>query len=125
MLSGLNQEQIANFNSNRQLWMLRSLYGYKGHVLEEKDNLVILDGKGFRDMMENATEPINPDNVIHMSAEEERRLRSNGNSELLIQALKRAGELGILDPNGHQKSPVVQRINRNINQSLGYKAYGL
>jgi hypothetical protein len=125
MLSGLNQEQIANFNSNRQLWLLRSLYGYKGHVLEEKNNLVILDGKGFRDMMENATETINPDNVIHMSAEEERWLRSNGNSELLIQALKRAGELGILDSNGHQKSPVVQRINRNINQSLGYKAYGL
>lgn len=46
MLSGLNQEQMANFNSNRQLWMLRSLYGYKGHVLEEKDNLIILDGKG-------------------------------------------------------------------------------
>jgi len=23
MLSGLNQEQMANFNSNRQLWMLR------------------------------------------------------------------------------------------------------
>ncbi|QPA31635.1 hypothetical protein [Thermaerobacillus caldiproteolyticus] len=125
MLSGLNQEQIANFNSNCQLWMLRSLYGYKGHVLEEKNNIVTLDGKDFRNMMENATEPINPDNVIHMSAEEERRLRSNGNSELLIQALKRAGELGILDPNGHQKSPVVQRINRNINQSLGYKAYGL
>ncbi|QSB47725.1 hypothetical protein [Parageobacillus toebii] len=60
-----------------------------------------------------------------MSVEEERRLRNNGNSELLIQALKRAGELGILDPNGHQKSPVVQRINRNINQILGYKAYGL
>ena len=110
MLSGLNQEQMANFNSNRQLWMLRSLYGYKGHVLEEKNNVVILDGKGFRNMMENATEPINPDNVIHMSVEEERQLRSNGNSELLIQALKRAGKLGILDPNGHQKSPVVQRL---------------
>jgi hypothetical protein len=123
MLSGLNREQIANFNSNRQLWLLRSLYGYKGHVLEEKNNVVTLDGKGFRNMMEYATEPINPDNVIHMSAEEERQLRSNGNSELLIQALKRAGELGLLDPNGHQKSPVVQRINRKITQSLGYKAY--
>jgi hypothetical protein len=125
LLSGLNQEQIANFNSNRQLWLLRSLYGYKGHVLEEKNNVVTLDGKGFRNMMENATEPINQDKVIHMSAEEERRLRSNGNSEHLIKALKRAGELGILDPNGHQNSPVVQRINRNINQILGYKAYGI
>ncbi|MEK4951389.1 hypothetical protein NST12_13810 [Bacillus sp. FSL W8-1127] len=120
MFSRLNQEQIANFHSNCQLLLLRSLYGYKGHVIEEKNNWVMLDGKGFRDMMENATGPIHTENVIHMSAEEERRLRSNGNSELLIQALKRAGELGILDPNGHQKSPVVQRIN----QSLGYKAYG-
>ncbi len=33
MFSRLNQEQIANFHSNCQLLLLRSLYGYKGHVI--------------------------------------------------------------------------------------------
>lgn len=74
-------------------------------------------------MMENAKEPVNPDNVIHMSDVEERRLRNSGNSELLIQALKRAGELGVLDSNGHQNSPVIQRVTQHMNQRLGYIIY--
>lgn len=40
MLSGLNQEQIANFNASCQLIMLRSLYGYKGNMEEEKMELL-------------------------------------------------------------------------------------
>ena len=125
MLSGLNQEQIANFNASRQFIMLRSLYGYKGNVKEEKNGIVTLDGAGFRNMMKNAKEPVNPDKVIHMSVEQERQLRRNGTSEFFIQTLKRAGELGILDSYGQQNSPVVQRINQHINQRVGYKAYGL
>ena len=123
MLSGLSQEQTANFNASRQLIMLQSLYGYKGNVIEEKNRKVTLDVAAFRNMMENAKEPVNPDKVTHMSVEQERQLRRNGNDEFLIQTLKRAGELGILDSYGQQNSPVVQRINQHINQRLGYITY--
>lgn len=123
MLSGLSQEQRANFNASQQYIILNSLYGYKGNVKEEKNGKVTLDIAGFRNMMENSKEPVNPDKVMHMSVEQERQLRRNGNDEFLIQTLKRAGELGILDSYGQQNSPVVQRINQHINQRVGYKAY--
>jgi len=74
-------------------------------------------------MMENAKEPVNPDKVKHMSVEQECQLRGSGNSEFLIQTLKRAGELGILDSFEQQNSRVVQRIIQHLNQIVGYKAY--
>jgi len=120
---GLDQEGMDNFKASRQLFLLRSLYGYKGHMTETKDGLYSCDIKGFRDMMENSEQPIDSRNSGKMSIERERQLRSQGNSVFLIETLKRAGELGILDRDGHQNSSVVQRLNERLKQQSGVRAY--
>ena len=116
---GLNQEQQANFNASRQYMLLSSLYGYKGHRIEIKDGLYSVDAKGFRDMMES-NQPINPERSFKMSLEEERRLLSQGNSKFLIDTLKKAGELGLLEREG---SRVVQQLNGRLKQQFGLNLY--
>ena len=78
-------KNCSEFRMRATYCTARFMYGYEG------------DFETFNDAMKHAKEPINPENVKHISAKESAEKLSMGTSESLVRLAERGAELGLWD----------------------------
>lgn len=89
-------DSIRN-NMSMQLFMLRGAYGYMGFTEQVGKNLYKVDSKGFKEALENSTEPLDASKVSTLSANQLSVLKQSPSASWMIPLLSKMGSLGMMD----------------------------
>jgi len=107
----MTQLNSVNLAWSKKLFILRGAYGYNGFTEKISDNLYKVDSKSFRDAIENATEPLDPNKVSSLSANQLHVLKQSPSANWMIPLLTRMGSLGMIDlREGLYNKDLIERL---------------
>ena len=97
-----NEERMKEMDSIRnnmsmQLFTLRGAYGYMGFTEKVGENLYTVDSQGFKETLENSTEPLDASKVSTLSANQLSVLKQSRSASWMIPLLSKMGSLGMMD----------------------------
>lgn len=107
-------DSIRN-NMSMQLFMLRGAYGYMGFTEKVEGNLYKVDSQGFKDVLENSTEPVDANKVSTLSANQLSVLKQSQTADWMIPLLSKMGNLGMIDLREGLVNPAFLQRTQAVN----------